>query len=88
MNNLGHARLETVTKIMSFMPNTAAGIQRETKFTYSHILRVIRMMEERELITIKKEGPKVRVGELPFNYWLKPPNAPTYEENYKRHCSP
>jgi hypothetical protein len=30
---------------------------------------------------------KVKIGELPINYWLLPPNAPTYEENYRRHCS-
>jgi hypothetical protein len=39
-----------------------------------------------KFITIKKEGPKIQVGELPYNYWLKPPYAPDYEENYKRHC--
>jgi len=34
----------------------------------------------------KKAGQKVQIGELPFNDWLKPPNAPNYEENYKLHC--
>jgi len=26
------------------------------------------------------------VGERPFKFWLLPPNAPTYEENYRQHC--
>ena len=39
-----------------------------------------------KFITIRKKGQKVHVGELPFNYWLKPPSAPTYEENYNLHC--
>ena len=38
-----------------------------------------------KFITIRKKAQKVQVGELPFNYWLLPPNAPTYEENYKHH---
>ena len=39
-----------------------------------------------KLVTIRLENNKVKVGELPFNYWLLPPNAPTYEENYNKHC--
>ena len=46
----------TLAKIMAFMPDTAAGIQRETRLTYSHVLRVIREMEANELITIRKSG--------------------------------
>jgi succinate dehydrogenase/fumarate reductase flavoprotein subunit len=42
--------------------------------------------EWNKFITIKLENEKVKIGELPLNYWLKPPNAPTYEENYKKHC--
>ena len=41
--------------------------------------------EWKKLVTIKLENGEVKVGELPVNYWLLPPNAPTYEENYKRH---
>jgi len=37
-------------------------------------------------VTIRLEKGDVKVGELPFNYWLLPPNAPTYEENYQKHC--
>lgn len=37
-------------------------------------------------VTVRLQGDDVRVGDLPFNYWLLPPNAPTYEENYARHC--
>jgi len=39
-----------------------------------------------KFVTIKREDGEVKVGELPFNYWLLPPNAPTYKENYDRHC--
>jgi len=41
--------------------------------------------EWNKFVTARLENGKVKVGELPFNYWLLPPNAPTYEENYKRH---
>jgi len=40
-----------------------------------------------KFVTIRLENGEVRVGELPSNYWLLPPNAPTYEENYNKHCS-
>jgi hypothetical protein len=43
--------------------------------------------EWHKFVTIQLEGEEVKVGELPINYWLLPPNAPTYEENYERHCS-
>jgi succinate dehydrogenase/fumarate reductase flavoprotein subunit len=42
--------------------------------------------EWNKFITIKLENEEAKIGELPLNYWLKPPNAPTYEENYKKHC--
>jgi succinate dehydrogenase/fumarate reductase flavoprotein subunit len=42
--------------------------------------------EWNKFITIRKKAQMVQIGELPFNYWLLPPNAPTYEENYKHHC--
>ena len=38
-------------------------------------------------ITVKKENGTMKTGVLPFRYWLKPPFAPTYEENYQRHCA-
>ena len=41
--------------------------------------------EWEKFVTIRLENGEVKVGELPFNYWLLPPNAPTYEENYARH---
>ena len=43
--------------------------------------------EWEKFITIKMEQGDVRVGELPLNYWLKSPYAPTYEENYEKHCN-
>jgi len=42
--------------------------------------------EWNKFVTTRLENGEVKVGELPLNYWLLPPNAPTYEENYKRHC--
>ena len=39
-----------------------------------------------KFITTRLENGEVKIGEQPFNYWLLPPNAPTYEENYERHC--
>ncbi len=41
--------------------------------------------EWNKIITIKLENGQVKVGELPPNYWLQPPYAPTYEENYAQH---
>lgn len=38
-----------------------------------------------KFITTRMENGEVRIGEQPFDYWLLPPNAPTYEENYERH---
>ena len=43
--------------------------------------------EWRKFITIKLQDGKIKAGELPMNYWLLPPYAPTFEENYERHCS-
>ena len=42
--------------------------------------------EWNKFVAIRLENGEVKVGELPFNYWLLPPNAPTYEENYNKHC--
>ncbi len=33
------------------------------------------------------ENGEVVYGELPLNYWLLPPYAPTYAENYKKYCA-
>jgi succinate dehydrogenase/fumarate reductase flavoprotein subunit len=43
--------------------------------------------EWNKFITVKLQNEEVKVGELPFNYWLLPPNAPTNEENYEQHSS-
>jgi len=42
--------------------------------------------EWQKLLPIKLVDGKVTVGELPLDYHLRPPYAPTYEENYKLHC--
>ena len=41
--------------------------------------------EWQKFVTIKLENGKVRVGERPLDFWLRPPYATTYEENYKLH---
>ena len=43
--------------------------------------------EWRKYVTTRLENGEVKVGELPLSYWLLPPNAPTYQENYQKHCS-
>jgi hypothetical protein len=42
--------------------------------------------EFKKYMTIRKDNGGVKIGELPLNYWLLAPNAPTYEENYRKHC--
>ncbi len=42
--------------------------------------------EWHKFVTTRLENGEVKTGELPLNYWLLPPNAPTYKENYDRHC--
>ena len=42
-------------------------------------------MEWRKLVTIRLENGDVKVAELPMRYWLLPPHAPTYRENYEKH---
>jgi succinate dehydrogenase/fumarate reductase flavoprotein subunit len=39
-----------------------------------------------KFITIKLEDSEVKIGDMPLNYWVLPPNAPTHRENYERHC--
>jgi len=41
--------------------------------------------EWEKFVTIQQDNGDVKAGELPFNYWLLPPYANTYEENYKKH---
>ena len=43
--------------------------------------------EWEKFVTVKMENGDVKTGEKPLKYWLKPPYAPTYEENYEKHCN-
>ncbi len=42
--------------------------------------------EWKQFLTIKQEDGDVKVGKRPYNYWLLPPYAPSYKENYDKHC--
>ena len=42
--------------------------------------------EWRKFLLIRLEDNKVNVRDLPLDYYLKPPYASTYEENYQKHC--
>ncbi len=42
--------------------------------------------EWEKFITTRLENGQVRYDEKPLKYWLMPPNAPDYQENYKQHC--
>lgn len=43
--------------------------------------------EWNKLVTLKQVEGQVTPGELPTDYHLRPPFAPTYEENYQQHCA-
>jgi len=43
--------------------------------------------EWQKLLPIRLENNKIMVRELPLDFHIKPPYAPTYEENYQRHCA-
>ena len=43
-------------------------------------------LEWEKLLPIKQINGKIEVRELSFDYHLRPPYAPTYEENYQLHC--
>jgi succinate dehydrogenase/fumarate reductase flavoprotein subunit len=43
--------------------------------------------EWNKFVTVRQDKDEVRAGERPFRWWLQPPYAPTYEENYRKHCS-
>jgi succinate dehydrogenase/fumarate reductase flavoprotein subunit len=41
--------------------------------------------EWNKLVTVKQVRGKTIAGERSFRYWLLPPYAPTYRENYEEH---
>jgi succinate dehydrogenase/fumarate reductase flavoprotein subunit len=40
----------------------------------------------KKLVTMRLENGDIKVGEYPVNYYLLPPNASSYEENYRKYC--
>ncbi|MBW1799406.1 MAG: hypothetical protein JRJ85_01620 [Deltaproteobacteria bacterium] len=42
--------------------------------------------EWQKFVTIRMENGEVRTGGRPLNYWLLPPYAPSYKENYEKYC--
>jgi succinate dehydrogenase/fumarate reductase flavoprotein subunit len=42
--------------------------------------------EWNKLVTIRLENGDINVGERSIDYYLQPPNASAYEENYREHC--
>jgi succinate dehydrogenase/fumarate reductase flavoprotein subunit len=44
--------------------------------------------EWRVLVAIRRTSDGVAVEKLPLDYYLRPPHAPTYEENYALHAEP
>ena len=42
--------------------------------------------EWNKFVTIRLQDEEVIVEALPLQHWLLPPNLPSYEENYQRHC--
>jgi succinate dehydrogenase/fumarate reductase flavoprotein subunit len=42
--------------------------------------------EWEKLVTLRLENGDIKVGECPVDYYLQPPNASSYAENYRQHC--
>ena len=42
--------------------------------------------EWKKLLAMKLRDSEVTVKEVPLDYFLKPPYAPSFEENYQQHC--
>jgi succinate dehydrogenase/fumarate reductase flavoprotein subunit len=42
--------------------------------------------EWKKLVTLRVEDGDVKVGEHPVDYYLQPPNASAFEQNYQQHC--
>jgi len=41
--------------------------------------------EWNKFITTRMQNGKVQMDALPYNYWLLPPNVPSFKENYEKH---
>lgn len=42
--------------------------------------------EWNKLVTLRLGNGDIKVGEHPIDYYLLPPNASSYEENYRQRC--
>lgn len=43
--------------------------------------------EWNKIVTMRLENGRIQNRVLPIDYWLQPPYASSYEENYRKHCA-
>jgi succinate dehydrogenase/fumarate reductase flavoprotein subunit len=83
--------LESLNRITEGQMVMHASLARKASNSKLHFYRLDHperdVVEWNKYITIRQKGGSVAVGELPLRYWLLPPNAPTYIENYNAHCA-
>ena len=82
--------LEALSRITVARMIMHAGLSREasSKVMDFHRLDFQKVDPEdwKKFVTVEMDDRgQVQPGELSFRYWLEPPYAPSYEENYERH---
>jgi len=82
--------LECLTRITIGEMIINASLARKASSAYLEFNRIdypdVDPPEWNKLVTTRLENGVVKVGEKPFRYWLQSPNAPSYSENYEKHC--
>ncbi len=81
--------LECLTRLTFSEMILQASLARKCSSRFLGFKRVDYPQEEprewRKYVTLWLEDGTVRAGELPKDYWVMPPYAPTYKENYDKH---